>query len=120
MTPNYRTELVQVAAACLAAAQVADVDTTSLGVDNEGVQGRFSLERLLDAVREERRRQEVKWGARNGETAKPAFWLEVILEEVGEVAEEIVKTAPTGENFGPLAQKAIDLGKLARARLEMR
>ena len=117
MTDDYRTELVQVAASCLAAAQVAEVDTTSLGTDNEGVRGRMSLERLLNEVRDERRRQELKWGTRSSETASPAHWLAVIGEEVGEVAEEIRKARPHGEGF---VDEVIALGKKAREILEIR
>lgn len=116
MTDNYRKELVQVAAACLAAAQVAECGTTSLGTDNEGVRGRFSLEKLLDEVRDERRRQELKWGTRTGATADPKFWLEVVGEEFGEVAEEIAKTGATSNFIG----SAILLGQQARALLEIR
>lgn len=116
MTDNYRKELVQVAAACLAAAQVADVDTTSLGTDNEGVKGRFSLEALLNETREERRRQELKWGTRHQEDATLEFWLDVIMEEVGEVAQEVqsVKGSST------MADAMVKLGERARAKLELR
>ncbi len=117
MTDNYRKELVQVAASCLAAAQVAEVDTTSLGTDNEGVSGRGSLERLLNEVRDERRRQELKWGTRSGETASPGFWLTVAAEEIGEVAEEIRKARPHSEGF---VDEVIALGKKAREILEIR
>ncbi len=116
MTDDYRTELVQVAASCLAAAQVADVDTTSLGTDNEGVRGRMSLERLLNEVRDERRRQELKWGSRDSRVAPPDFWLEVIGEEIGEVAEEIAKAGNTGDFIGTIML----LGKQARELLETR
>lgn len=119
MTSNYRTELVQVAAACLAAAQVDAVDTTSLGADNEGVRGRMELEKLLNEVREERRRQEVLWGARNRENADMLFWYEVILEEVGEIGEENVKTRPSAADDALVAD-AIRVGHAAKARLEMR
>jgi len=114
MSENYRKELVQVAAACLAAAQVAEMDSTSLGTDNEGVQGRFALNRLIEEVREERRRQELKWGTRTGKTATPGFWLAVVGEEVGEVAEEV-----TGEVGGGLVAAARSLGIKCRAYLEM-
>lgn len=116
MTANYRKELVQLAASALAAAQVADVDTTSLGNDNEGVRGRFSLEALLNETREERRRQELKWGTRHGEVATMEFWLDVMAEEFGEVAEEVmaVKGSTT------MADAIAKLGQRARAKLEMR
>lgn len=114
---NYRNELIQVAAVALAAAQVADVDTTDLGVSNEGIQGRFSLERLLDAVRNERRKQELTWGTRTLRDSPPARWLLILLEEVGEVADEIIATVPSGER-SPLVAKASLLGAEARAILE--
>lgn len=118
MTENYRKELVQVAAVCLAAAQVAETDTSSLGNDNEGVRGRFSLERLLDEVRDERRRQELKWGTRTGETAKPVGWLCVLMEEVGEVAEEVAKTTP--QPMLGIVSDIVAVGNTARAILEAR
>lgn len=118
MNDAYRKELVQVAAVCLAAAQVDDVGTTSLGNDNEGVNGRFALERLLNEVREERRRQELKWGTRTGEMAKPVEWLCVLMEEVGEVAEEIAKTTP--QPMLGIVSDIVAVGNVARAILEAR
>ncbi len=116
MTDNYRKELVQVAAVCLAAAQVAECDTTSLGTDNEGVRGRFSLEKLLDEVRAERRAQELKWGTRHNEDATMEFWLDVMMEEVGEVAQEV----QTLKGSSTMADAMVKLGERARAKLEVR
>lgn len=114
---NYCKELVQVAAVALAAAQVRLEDTTSLDASNEGVRGRFALEALLDDVRNERRAQELKWGARTQRDAPPARWLAILLEEVGEVAEEIAMDVPSGA-ADPLVQGALHLGVAARKRLE--
>lgn len=105
---NARAELIQIAAVALAAAQCDEVGTTALDPSNEGVMGRAALERLLNEVREERRRQELKWGPR---TSNP--WLDILLEEVGEWAAEL----PDGT---PGKQDAMVLGAHARARLEMR
>lgn len=117
---TYRSELVQVAAVCLAAAQVAETDTSSLlKGDAEGLRGRWSLEHLLNEVRAERERQEVKWGVRHGEDATPLFWFDVLLEEVGEIAEEIVKTYPTAIDCSRI-HDALKLGVAARAILELR
>ena len=113
---GYRGELIQVAASALVAAQVAEIGTTALDVTNEGVAGRFALERLLDEVRKERRFQEHKFGVR-GKEADPYFWLLVLLEEVGEVAEEVAKTRETVDN---ITKTAIALGTTARHLLEMR
>lgn len=114
---NYCKELVQCAAVALAAAQVRLEGTTSLGADNEGVRGRFALERLLDAVRNERRVQELKWGTRTQRDVPPARWLALLLEKAGEVAEEIVVTVPSGIN-DLLVQAALHTGVQARKRLE--
>lgn len=115
---NYRTELIQVAAVCLAAAQVDEVDTTALGIGTrEGARGLGSLENLLSEVREERKRQEIKWGTRTGGTAHPHFWFLVLAEEFGEVAEEVIRKI--GYKDGPLSA-AVVIGEQARAKLEAR
>ena len=118
MADNYRKELIQVAAVCLAAAQVAEMDSSSLGTDNEGIAGRFAFERLITEVREERRRQELKWGTRTGASETPVWWLIVAMEEVGEVAEEIAKTAP--QPMLGIVSDIIAVGNNARQLLEMR
>ena len=118
MQPEYRKELIQVAASCLAAAQVDDCDTTCLGSGAEGLRGRLSLEKLLDEVREERRRQELKWGARDSVGASPTVWLAIIVEEVGEVAEEIEKATPFLSAIDGIAPAAARLGRIARGMLE--
>lgn len=113
---NYRKELIQVAASCLAAAQVEDVDTTALdGMTLEGCAGQYSLGRLLDEVRAERWRQELKWGTRDNSSAPPRFWFDVIAEEFGEVAEEVVRRLGTRDT---LLTHAVWIGGAARARLE--
>jgi hypothetical protein len=120
MKCNYRTELVQVAAVALAAAQLRDTDTTRLDIGSrEGSQGAIAFNILLTDVRIERERQEIKWGARTSRDAPPAFWLAVLLEEVGEVAEEILASVPSADG-DPLVKDAIRLGQAARAFLEAR
>jgi NTP pyrophosphatase (non-canonical NTP hydrolase) len=99
----------------LAAAQVAEVDTSSLSADAEGLKGRFSLEALISEVRTERKMQELKWGTRTGADADPEFWLTVVLEEIGEVAEELVGS---GTANSELTTQAIALGNRAREILE--
>lgn len=112
---SYRSELIQVAASALAAAQVDDVDTTALDpLSPEGCAGRHAFERLLLEVRKERYLQEIKWGTRHSREAPPEFWLAVIGEEIGEVAEEAVQNhILTG-----FLQAVVLLGKRARAILE--
>lgn len=118
---NYRTELIQVAAAALAAAQVAEVDTTALGINTaEAARGQGSLENLLAEVREERRRQELKFGTQNGRDAPPDLWLVLLAEELGEVAEEITKKQFRFYGSLDIVRDVIALGWRARAFLELR
>lgn len=116
---SYRTELIQVAASALAAAQVDECDTTAISPNTaEGARGLEVFQGLLRAVLEERQRQEIKWGTRNGKTAGPAFWLTVVAEEIGEVAEETHGAMTTGE--AQVLLDLIDVGSAARAELERR
>jgi hypothetical protein len=117
---TYRSELVQVAAVCLAAAQCEEVDSTSLSADAEGIRGRSSALTLQNEVYGERQRQELKWGTRTRENAHPVEWLTILLEEIGEVAEEIVKASPDQFIVPDIVQEAIELGAKARVILEAR
>jgi hypothetical protein len=79
---NYRTELIQVAA--VAVAIVDDLDYGSAKV------GTTTSARTLIEVFRERHRQNEKWGAQHHD---PLTWLLILMEEVGEVAEEITLPA---------------------------
>jgi len=85
MTDNYDKELIQIAAVCLAAAQVDLYDTSDLSEP----ENMLRAQKLLNDVLAERQAQEVKWGERKREDSKPEHWLTILLEEVGEWAAEI-------------------------------
>lgn len=85
---NYQKELIQVAAVALAMAQVDRLGSTDLS----GVNGGCMMFDLAAEVTEERRRQEHKWGVRTAEGTTREWWLAVLMEEVGEVAKEILES----------------------------
>lgn len=117
MQGNYRDELVQVAAVALAAAQVDFVGHTDVDTGRpRGVEGARAHAALAFQVARERQRQEAKFGTRTPEDVPPHLWLVILLEEVGEVADEILAIWPNNE----WAQKASALGAEARAMLDAR
>lgn len=76
---TYRDELVQVAA--VAMAMIEDLDT--------GLADRSGLAQVMKDVTNERLRQDQKWGAQHHD---PAVWIAILMEEVGEAAEELMET----------------------------
>ncbi|MGI0011926.1 MAG: hypothetical protein ACREBU_00570 [Nitrososphaera sp.] len=78
---TYRSELIQVAAVAVAAIQTYDLGRT--GLNEAGI---------LAEVREERKRQESKWGP---QTHAPIKWLAILMEEVGEAAKDALERLPT-------------------------
>ena len=83
---TYKTELIQVAAVALAAIQNFEQGSTELNEETD--KGFLELEYLLDAVREERRAQEIKWGYR---TRPPDRWMVILGEEVGEANRAVLE-----------------------------
>lgn len=113
---TYRSELIQVAAVAAAAAQDAACGTTALDKrTKEGARGWRELKDTLVAVSDERHSQEDKWGA---QTHSRRDWLVILLEEVGEVAEEILAANPGMYGDDPFVQSAIEAGRQARAECE--
>jgi len=47
------------------------------------------METIFQAIREERKRQDEKWGADRHQTS--LYWLGILVEEVGEVAKAIIE-----------------------------
>lgn len=115
MSENYRKELVQVAAVAQAMAQLADCGSTALDATNHGVSGRWSREKFLSDIRDERHRQEARWGTRTPLDTPADLWLLILMEEVGEVAEEVNDREPERVQ---LIDDMIELGRRARAVLE--
>jgi len=69
-----------------------------------------NMEKLLDLIIEERKRQDEKWGAnRNLEDME---WLTILVEEVGESAEAILKGLPE------LKDEIVQIAAVALAWLE--
>lgn len=68
-----------------------------------------SLEPILDEIVEERVAQELKWGPQHHD---PFTWLQILMEEVGEVAEEIET------DFLGLRQIIVNSGRAARRYLK--
>lgn len=102
---SYRSELIQVAAVALAAAQAEDLGSTTM----DDLLGRNKMFALLDEVRVEREQQEQKWGAQKHVRSK---WLAILAEEVGEAADEIDFT------IGSIASKSSRVGRDAQSELE--
>ena len=81
---SYRSELIQVAAVALAAVQVEDGGST----ETNSIAGHSALRNLLEEVRFERGRQEVKWGP---QTHDRSWWLTILAEEFGEAARAVLE-----------------------------
>ena len=54
----------------------------------------MSQESILHAIRAERERQDAKFGEQNHPMV---YWLGILMEEVGEVAKDIIENRPTHE-----------------------
>ncbi len=72
---NFREELVQIAAVCVAIIEDLDEGEALVGVQTSGI-----LLEILD----ERFAQDEKWGPQHHD---PLAWLMILMEEVGEAAE---------------------------------
>ena len=75
---SYRSELVQVAAVAVSAIEAHDAGRT-LHSRTPGI---------LWEIRQERKRQNQKWGSQDH---KPDRWMIILMEEVGEAAEAILE-----------------------------
>jgi len=70
-------------------------------------------QRSIAEVVAERIRQDDKWGDQSH--LPPAFWLAILMEEVGEVGEEVEAL----DGFGKIMTKAIiEVGQMAKANCE--
>jgi NTP pyrophosphatase (non-canonical NTP hydrolase) len=69
------------------------------------------MEEIFEAIRQERKRQDEKWG-RNRKLDN-RIWLPILMEEVGEVAKEIL------EGHGTLKDELIQVAAVTVAWLEM-
>lgn len=80
---NYQKELIQVAAVALAMVQDDIQGTTDLTGYGKNI-----LNALFESTANERYQQELKWGPQHHSKEK---WLAILVEEVGEVAKEILE-----------------------------
>lgn len=104
---NLREELIQVAA--VAVAIVEDLDYVVAG-------NPLITRRVLDDVLRERVRQDGKWGPQSHD---PFTWLMILMEEVGEVAEEIDNSGAEQYPFSVITHnQIIHAGQRAKAYLE--
>ncbi len=62
------------------------------------------MDNFESLVRDERQRQDAKWGEQQH---SPAIWLAILVEEVGEMAAPIIRF----DGWKPELQKGTDLGK---------
>jgi NTP pyrophosphatase (non-canonical NTP hydrolase) len=51
------------------------------------------MQTIFNLIAEERKRQDIKWGANRDQ--HDMIWLTILIEEVGETAEAILKHLPT-------------------------
>jgi len=113
---SVETEAVQVAA--VAAALVEDCTKPSIAAQSErsGVRGRRwwdPIELVLRMVRDERARQEEKWGRQRHSSLE---WLMILAEEVGELAAEVDERSGEEADAGSRAVTRLlgDAGREAR------
>lgn len=122
MNDNLREELVQVAAVAVAILEDLDygvADTSAKATDTPAYLFDLSqTDMILSDVSEERHRQDEKWGPQHND---PFTWLLILMEEVGEFAEE-VEADPKRPGFFPEAVNVLSMivgaGRWAKKLLE--
>ncbi len=68
------------------------------------------MEEILQAIRDERARQDAKWGV---QSHSPAVWLTILMEEVGEAAWASLEGDPVG-----YSEELVQVAAVAIAALE--
>lgn len=105
---KFTTEMIQVEA--VANVIVEDIDYPS-------TDGRY-IDHVQVEVRKERERQIKKWGA---QSQAPPIWMVILMEEVGEAADEIDGLSEIEDiDLRNLVQSIGSLGAASKAYLEMR
>ncbi|KKL92108.1 hypothetical protein LCGC14_1888050 [marine sediment metagenome] len=69
------------------------------------------MEDILQAIRDERARQDTKWGSQR--KLSPQLWLTILMEEVGEVARASLEGDPVG-----YVEELVQVAAVAVAALE--
>lgn len=70
---------------------------------------------VLDRVRQERERQDAKWGEQNHD---PFLWLTILTEEVGEAAQAALKARFSGQSIDAYRDELIQVAAVAVAAME--
>lgn len=63
-----------------------------------------NFERVMGQIKQERERQNEKWGDQDH---TDEMWLAILIEEVGEVAKELVQTRQKGSSDAYLMKKEL-------------
>ena len=71
----------------------------------------------MQAVAKERERQDIKWGPDRNHDG--VGWLYILVEEVGEAAEAILRGSHCSPQGALLVSEMVDLGRRAKAMLEI-
>ena len=71
------------------------------------------MEAILQAVRDERAKQDAKWGKAAERNLPPQTWLTILMEEVGEAAKATLEGDPV--NY---AEELVQVAAVAVAALE--
>lgn len=116
MSNRYKDETIQVAA--VAAAMIEDISFGEANFEKElpsspQKQGKP----VLAAIAFERQKQDRKWGPQHHD---PFTWLMILMEEVGEVAEEVEKDAGLDNTEDYLVWAVGRMGRAAKRWLEKR
>lgn len=86
---RYKDETIQVAA--VAAAMLEDISFGEANFERKLPSGQKQGKPVLAAIGFERQKQDEKWGAQHHD---PFAWLMILMEEVGELIEEVVMATP--------------------------
>ncbi len=91
---SYRKELVQVGAVVVAIIEDNDfgVADSNASLTDNGRSSKTQTSPVLSDIFVERQFQDQKWGPQHHED--PVLWLAILMEEVGEVAEEVSSDNP--------------------------
>jgi hypothetical protein len=116
---SYITEAIQVAAVAAAMAED-EMFGESSAIRLPDRDKPYQVDQVLALVRAERKRQDEKWGPQHHDKLT---WLFILMEEVGELAEEIGRPDQATEAY-PFTRSTYDMivhaGQRSRAYLEHR
>jgi hypothetical protein len=118
-----RGELIQAAAVIVA--MIEDLDYGQAHADRRpsGSSHLAQVDHVLDAIESERYAQDEKWGPQHH---TPAEWFAILMEEIGEAADEVDLTPPLHAEDLPIGNLAAEtivvwcrrIGGLAKEKLD--